>query len=250
MSNKYIDQITKLLALSKSSNPHEAALALKRAHKLMQMYQLDFQDLNNRIFSELSLNFSRGINHKEIALLIAYIIKNLTPCYVLAKQTPKELIFIGDNSSLLQVKYIFTFLDRTLVNAKKAYVKALKKDKELNNPAFASLLKIYPLKLVKLLLKNNLARQNYVLKRQTDTYLIGFLQAICANLTPQEITLPTALLEFVNTKYPHLKKQISRKRTANKEEQLAFTQGFKDGEMIKLNKAIYGEEKNKYLIFK
>lgn len=45
MDAKIIDRITKLLALSKSSNVHEAATAAARAAELMLQYKLDAADL-------------------------------------------------------------------------------------------------------------------------------------------------------------------------------------------------------------
>ena len=38
---KIIEQVTKLLALSKSANEHEAALALAKAEMLLEKYRLD-----------------------------------------------------------------------------------------------------------------------------------------------------------------------------------------------------------------
>ncbi len=238
MSDRYIDQVEKLLALSKSSNPHEAALALKRAHKLMQKYKININMLKEAKFAELSLSFSRGISHREIASSVAYIIKNLSSCYVLGSKSSKELIFIGDNASLIQAKYLFTFLDRALISAKKSYVKKLKEKFLLEKFHLAS-----P-KIVKQLLKN---KTGYSLKRQTDLYLIGYLQAVCSNLIVKEIMLPSDLAKFVHTKYPNLKKQISRKKRVNQAEQRAFALGVKDGKTIKINKAIYGEPKHNYL---
>lgn len=247
MSDRYIDQIEKLLALSKSSNPHEAALALKRAHKLMQKYKIDLHALKACKFTELSLSFSRGINHKGISSSAAYIIKNLASCYVLGTKTPKTLIFIGDHASLLQAKYIFAFLDRALANAKKSYQKNLKESSCLEKSSLAPLMRHFPQKKLKNIFKSKPAKQSSGLKKQTDLYLIGYLQAVCSNLIVTEITLPADLAEFVNARYPCLKPQLSRQRRVNQAERQAFAQGLKDGERVKINKAVYGEDKNNYL---
>lgn len=50
---KALEKIKKCLALSRSSNEHEAAQALKHAHALMQKYNLDLDDVSK---SELSLS--------------------------------------------------------------------------------------------------------------------------------------------------------------------------------------------------
>lgn len=42
---KILEKLKKLLALSKSDNPHEAALALQRAQKLMLAYNITQADL-------------------------------------------------------------------------------------------------------------------------------------------------------------------------------------------------------------
>ena len=44
-NEKLLEKLKKLLALAKSDNPHEAALALQRAQKLMQAYNITQADL-------------------------------------------------------------------------------------------------------------------------------------------------------------------------------------------------------------
>ncbi|OCG27981.1 hypothetical protein A9G45_13260 [Gilliamella sp. HK2] len=44
-NEKYIDKIKKLLALAKSTNPHEAAIAMQRALKLMKEHDINASDV-------------------------------------------------------------------------------------------------------------------------------------------------------------------------------------------------------------
>ncbi len=43
--NKHIEKLKKLLALAASGNPHEAALALRRARKLMDVHGITHSDI-------------------------------------------------------------------------------------------------------------------------------------------------------------------------------------------------------------
>lgn len=49
---RILDKLKKLLALSKSDNPHEAALALQRAQKLMGAYGISQSELELADFGE------------------------------------------------------------------------------------------------------------------------------------------------------------------------------------------------------
>jgi len=54
-NEKILDKLKKLLALSKSDNPHEAALALQRARKLMDTFGITAEDIVlNDIGEEIS----------------------------------------------------------------------------------------------------------------------------------------------------------------------------------------------------
>lgn len=56
-----ITRIKKLLALSDSSNPNEAAIALSRAQKLMQQYHIEMSELEDSVISERVIETVRGI---------------------------------------------------------------------------------------------------------------------------------------------------------------------------------------------
>ncbi|HBN2420156.1 TPA: DUF2786 domain-containing protein, partial [Escherichia coli] len=43
--DKHIEKLKKLLALAASGNPHEAALALRRARKLMDVHGITHSDI-------------------------------------------------------------------------------------------------------------------------------------------------------------------------------------------------------------
>lgn len=54
-----LDRIAKLMALSESSNPHEAALALQRAHELMQKHHVEQRDIDLKDVKNAD-SFSKG----------------------------------------------------------------------------------------------------------------------------------------------------------------------------------------------
>lgn len=65
--NNIKDKIRKLLALSKSSNENEAALAAKRAQELLEKYNLTIDKVTNEI-SEILIEFGRETKWKTILL--------------------------------------------------------------------------------------------------------------------------------------------------------------------------------------
>lgn len=57
--NKHIEKLKKLLALAASGNPHEAALALRRARKLMDVHGITHSDIAMMILMKPSATTGR-----------------------------------------------------------------------------------------------------------------------------------------------------------------------------------------------
>ena len=69
-----ITRIKKLLALSDSSNPNEAAIALSRAQKLMQQYHIEMSELEDSVISERVIETVRGMKNIKHISQIGHIL--------------------------------------------------------------------------------------------------------------------------------------------------------------------------------
>lgn len=126
MSNeRIISKIKKLLALSKSSNANEAAIALNQAQKLMKEYDIDLanieikEEINGRQFA-----YSGG----SYVPSIASIIKDVFGVEVLVQGNAKRkvsYIFVGTKDKAEVASYFFDVLIRKVMQARRNKLKEL-----------------------------------------------------------------------------------------------------------------------------
>lgn len=69
-----LERIRKLLALSDSSNPNEAAAALARAQKLMQMHGISDKELSVASVSEEECLLNKGLRRGRDAQMLGGIV--------------------------------------------------------------------------------------------------------------------------------------------------------------------------------
>lgn len=120
-----ITRIKKLLALSDSSNPNEAAIALSRAQKLMQQYHIEMSELEDSVISERVIETVRGMkNIKHISQIGHILTKVLGIEFIYHTNqygTVNKVNMIGPKDSLESCEYIFVILTRSVMVAKKLY---------------------------------------------------------------------------------------------------------------------------------
>lgn len=120
-----VERIEKLMALSQSSNPAEAAAALSRAQKLMAEYDISSQDVDmNGIGEEESIPMA-GLKGRRLVCILADIVCD---CFGLdfffdwaTSSTLKSVTFIGPKDRLASGIYVYTFLQRQLKIARDEY---------------------------------------------------------------------------------------------------------------------------------
>ncbi|SPT68080.1 Protein of uncharacterised function (DUF2786) [Anaerobiospirillum thomasii] len=127
MANKDIlDKIQKLLALSKSTNPSEASIALNRAQKLMAEHNISSQDISlNSIDSqkyELKSYFRSKI---LIGTLASIICKAFGVDYFFnyVNSKPRGVTFVGNKDRMEIAIYTVTILQRQLEIERATYKK-------------------------------------------------------------------------------------------------------------------------------
>lgn len=126
--DKIIDKVKKLLALSKSSNEHEAGLALENANKLLMKHNLEMADIDevslSDIIEENDLILGKRIMSWKIDLLNA--VMRLNGCQILmhrVRNGNKRISAIGKKHnievSIFMYDYLIKTMDRTLKEKQK-----------------------------------------------------------------------------------------------------------------------------------
>jgi len=118
------NKIRKLLALSKSDNENEAAIALEKANKLMEEYALD----ENEIKFE-----SIGIKSTKTYCLWRFVIANavtwLYGCYSYRDQDKGERVFIGESLDVFMASEMYSYLIKTIERCAKKNIRKNAKHK-------------------------------------------------------------------------------------------------------------------------
>ncbi|MCR5537396.1 MAG: DUF2786 domain-containing protein [Succinivibrio sp.] len=233
-------RLKKYLALSQSTNPHEAAIALNRAQKLMSEHQLSLHDVQLSAISEETILTTRGLRDQRILGKLLHIITSNFGLSsfgrVQSAAAYSSVTLIGPQDRLSSGVYVLTFLSRQLTIVKKEYQKQHEADMtesainrfknkyryyysawELqNDPEVISQLKGF------------ISRYK---QKETRFYLEGWLDAVqdkvkVFNLTTQERQL---INEFETSHHPDLYLSTQRSRFCTADQLNAFHQGQKDG---------------------
>lgn len=119
-----MDRLKKLLEMSKSSNPNEASIALKRAQKLMKEHQLSLEDVSMSEIQEKSEEIPSALRDRALFTRLAAIVGNAFGVhyfFVGVSSVYKTVTFIGPKSRLETACYTYTILARQAVLVKKQY---------------------------------------------------------------------------------------------------------------------------------
>jgi hypothetical protein len=120
---KVFDKVRKLLALSKSPNEHEAALAAERAREILDKYQISLAEVDEKEFTEI-VERAADTGYSSPKLWV----------HVLSMSTAKAFdckvyraggvyMFCGLKSDTQVAEYIFTYLCRTVFDLMKQRMK-------------------------------------------------------------------------------------------------------------------------------
>lgn len=134
MQESILKKIEKCLALSKSNNPHEAAIALKQANALMEKHQLTMTDVSLSKINESKSKGSPSKNAMDFEAALAQMVANIFDCklmksvntrYTSTKKYPTYITywsFIGVKPNDEIAAYTFQTLFRQLKNARQEYI--------------------------------------------------------------------------------------------------------------------------------
>ncbi|MBP4133545.1 DUF2786 domain-containing protein [Gallibacterium anatis] len=126
-SDKILKKIKKLLALSKSTNPHEAAKALEMAQKLMSEHQIDYVDIE---VSSIHNKKQFALNTARYVLMLAGLLRKafgveayVSNYYDNSKYGENQchVVFYGVEEKPVIASYCFDVLYRQLQSARKNF---------------------------------------------------------------------------------------------------------------------------------
>jgi hypothetical protein len=159
-----IEKIKKLFALSKSSNPNEAALALERARSLMIQYSIEQSELAvDQIEDIIEIDFAVSSRFNTPSTILSYWIGEaffvkplLSKTHTGYHKVDNKIKFIGSKSDLAVATYVFSYVLSLMSEKSEEYYKSIKHTKEKWSPLGA--------------------------KKVKNDFSIGFIDAVCNKL--------------------------------------------------------------------
>ena len=130
---KIIDKICKCLRLSESGNPHEAAMALRQAHRLMQKYRISEELLRKAIVEESVVDVGEAYTPPFWVLALANLVADTFDCRVFVARhygRRPEYRFLGLDLTPELASYTFEVLLRQLMQAREEFIASLALDEQ------------------------------------------------------------------------------------------------------------------------
>ena len=129
------EKIQKLLLLGKSPNEHEAALALHKAHELLEKYNLTLDEV---YFSEDNLLDNTVMAGRRIPTWINWLAGTISTTFDVGvyynlteaggRRLLRNLQFVGFEADVMVAQHCFFFLKRAIENGCRARMRRLRED--------------------------------------------------------------------------------------------------------------------------
>ena len=253
-------KIKRLLALAEhNSNPNEAAAALAHAQKLMLKYGIVNDDVELSVIGELRKETVCGLKDKETVCTIAYICAAVFGTDYIFNCRGKSFVsvtFIGIKENLPLVGYVYDFLCRQVLNAKKAY--QIKCKKRLIKQAQDLVDRLMPQgsatyeRLVSIgvdPLQNaySYLELNKKFRKLTKSYLQGYLRAVELKVQEFYDERTVKLIELYKSK--HYQDLSALKLREQKFDGRALNAGLRDGNDVNLLRPVSGQSSSSQLSY-
>ncbi|CAM3726286.1 DUF2786 domain-containing protein [Xenorhabdus thuongxuanensis] len=220
-NERIISKLKKLYALSKSSNPHEAAVALRRAQKLMQAYSISEDEIAlSDIDESISDYWPVGQRRPPVYMLglIAIIRDAFGVCSLLLNRVDTQVSFYGPKERTALAAYTYEVLGRQLMKARKEYI-------------------------------NN---QNKCLKKTTktsrgDKFAEGWVLAVLNEIVRLSMSQEEEELvyQWLKEKYANTTEVSGREAKKARGSMDAMNAGYRKGELVRLHQPVSGQEQMK-----
>lgn len=132
--DRILDKIKKCLALSQSSEPHEAAAAMRQAQKLMELHGISSADLTRAEFSESELRSAVSVSRvKDWELRLLNTVARAFGCRLMWRKSSSyaanvygRYIIFGLKTQVELAHYTAAVMQRKLVKARAQFAAAHK----------------------------------------------------------------------------------------------------------------------------
>ena len=216
---KVIEKIQKLLALSASSNEHEAALAAAHAQRLLALHNLRMSDIDTASPPDQadSIEVPAATTLPKWSGWLATSVASSCSCRVIhVKGARPHLVFIGVGQDVEVASYTYQVLEKTIRRLAKAYLQG--RD-DLDNPT--------------------------VRERARRSYYLGAARAVGQTLVRQAKATPATTGALVVVKDQLIERKISEmgplRTPQNRQSSIesdAYNAGHTDGYDISMNKGL------------
>lgn len=217
-NEKQLEKLKKLLALAKSDNPHEAALALQRAQKLMQAYNITQADLALSDIDESVSNYwaAGSVNPPRYILGLLDIIQVAFGVKSIIHSGFKPSVgFYGNKDRVELASYTWEVLARQLIAARKSYIG--QQNKRIKNKTKTS--------------RGDKFAEGWVLAVRSEVHLFA--------MSREERELAKLWLE---QKYPESGTTMGREAGKSRDADMSRHLGYREGENIRLHQPVHGQE--------
>lgn len=214
-TSKILQRLRKLLSLAGSSEPHEAAAAMRQAQKLMQTYSLSLDDVDILQVEEHDANFVSKTMPPAYLLQLADVVELAFGARLIltGRQGAVRFTFVGVGAQAQIASYVFDVLRRTLTRHRQDYLSSLGK---------------------------RLKRSTKT--RRADLFCRAWLIRI--ELTVSEFIMPTRdqelLSRYWDARLGKTEKYVARQRETTKRDSGAAEAGFTAADGVTLNHAVSG----------
>ncbi len=243
-----LERIKKLMALSQSSNPNEAAVALSRAQKLMAEHQISSQDLSVSDFDESSVDTLKGLADMKIMGILSSMVARAFGLEVFISGDGSRITsatFIGPKDRLQSGCYVYTIISRQATIVKKQFMAENRaKAQDMVDADILKALKKNPLLAFSLNEAYIKRKVSTILRKLTATYLIGWARAVNDKVQTFALDEKEEKLidNFMRERHPDLRTIHRRRKYYTQEEMAAYNQGMSDGaDGFELFRGVAGE---------
>lgn len=218
MSKKAImERLKKLMALSRSSNVHEAAAAMERATQLMREHQITEDDLVLSNVTECNTNFAWGakVNPTQYQIWLWSMIQDVFGVESAFTAYDGRVTFYGLSSRAEMAAYTCDVLSRQLKRARADFLKS----------------------------------QNKRLKRQTkisraDNFAEGWIVAVRSKAQSMMVSQEekTLMLTYAKRKWGQMETMSGRPAQEARGTSEAFGSGYREGKNANLHRPMSAQE--------
>lgn len=220
-NEKILEKLKKLLSLAKSDNPHEAALALQRAKKLMLAYDITQQDLALSDIDE-SISSYWGVGSIKPPCYMLGLLDIIQMAFgvtsIIHSGFKPSVGFYGNKGRVELASYTWEVLARQLISARKNYIQ--RQNKRIKSATKTS--------------RGDKFAEGWVLAVRNEVHLFA--------MSRDERELAKLWLE---QKYPDSRTTTGREAGKSRDADMSRHLGHKEGENIRLHQPVNGHEQQK-----